>query len=184
MDKDAYARMQMRQTIVGKYLDKLAKVESKDINLIPALIDYIETGNKEMFDLFLQFCDEYDLQQKEERLRIFQKNLDYYEESYKSQYDRMKQMRKLISDLDDVYRDYSPVGTYNALFRYLEKNNLNTGKQMFVLVDGKIHKITSLREVEKKIVLSTEDHGEYPFKEYYIPAAPDGAPGSDDISLF
>ena len=96
----------------------------------------------------------------------------------------MKQMRKLISDLDDVYRDYSPVGTYNALFRYLEKNNLNTGKQMFVLVDGKIHKITSLREVEKKIVLSTEDHGEYPFKEYYIPAAPDGAPGSDDISLF
>ena len=184
MDKDQYAMMQMRQTIVGKYLDKLEKVESKDIELIPALIEFIEKGNKERFEKYRQFCEEYELQEKEERLEKYKKNLGYYEEVYRKQYEKLKEMRLLISQINDDYNDYVPTGTFNALFKFLEKNEISMGKQIYVLVDGKIHKVTSVREADKKIVLSTEDHSNDYRETKYLPKLPDGIPSSENYNGF
>ena len=55
MNKDDYAMMKIRQEIVGTFIEKLEKVNIGDAGLIPALIDYIQTGNQEMFEEYNKF---------------------------------------------------------------------------------------------------------------------------------
>ena len=55
MNKDDYAMMKIRQEIVGTFIEKLEKVNIGDTGLIPALIDYIQTGNQEMFEEYNKF---------------------------------------------------------------------------------------------------------------------------------
>ena len=55
MNKDDYAMMKIRQEIVGTFIEKLEKVNIGDTGLIPALIDYIQTGDKDMFEEYNQF---------------------------------------------------------------------------------------------------------------------------------
>ena len=55
MNKDDYAMMKIRQEIVGTFIEKLEKVNIGDVGLIPALIDYIQTGNQEMFEEYNKF---------------------------------------------------------------------------------------------------------------------------------
>ena len=55
MNKDDYAMMKIRQEIVGTFIEKLEKVNIGDAGLIPALIDYIQTGDKKMFEEYNEF---------------------------------------------------------------------------------------------------------------------------------
>lgn len=49
MNKDDYAKMKMRQDIAKAFIDKLDTVNVEDIGLIPAIEDYIMTGDKDFF---------------------------------------------------------------------------------------------------------------------------------------
>ena len=55
MNRDDYAMMKSREEIAKAFIDKMANVSVNDIGLIPALMDYIQTGNKKMFDEYNDF---------------------------------------------------------------------------------------------------------------------------------
>lgn len=63
MNKDKYATMMARKEIVRDFISKMDSVSVKDVSLIPALMDYVETGNKGMFD---EYCDFHFIKTSEE----------------------------------------------------------------------------------------------------------------------
>ena len=55
MNQIEYAMLKARQQVVGAFIEKLDQVSINDVGLIPALIDYIQTGNQEMFEEYNKF---------------------------------------------------------------------------------------------------------------------------------
>lgn len=55
MNQYDYAMLKVRQQIVAAFIEKLDQVNVNDVGLIPALIDYIQTGNQEMFEEYNKF---------------------------------------------------------------------------------------------------------------------------------
>ena len=46
MNKDDYAMLKARQEIVKAFMDKLDKTSMGEASIIPALMDYVQTGNR------------------------------------------------------------------------------------------------------------------------------------------
>lgn len=80
MDRDDFARMKARQDIVTAFVNKLEKADMTDIDLIPALMDYVNTGDRTMFDKYNNFRKVEDTEKQakemEERLAEAQADLE------------------------------------------------------------------------------------------------------------
>lgn len=49
MNKDEYTQMKVRHDIAQAFIDKLGTVSPEDFELIPAIDDYVKTGDKDFF---------------------------------------------------------------------------------------------------------------------------------------
>lgn len=69
MQKDEYAMMKARQEIVKAFIDKLESASIGDVNIIPALMDYIQTGNREMFEDYRLYLETTTVEQRIEKAK-------------------------------------------------------------------------------------------------------------------
>ena len=108
MNKDDYAKMKVRHEIVMAFMNK--KGETLDIDLIPALVDYAETGDRKMFDDYNNFRKMTDIEKRakemEERVKEAQSDL----ESRKAELERTEKTsdnyRSMINDAIEKYRQW------------------------------------------------------------------------------
>ena len=110
MDRDEFARMKARQDIVTAFINKLEKAEMKDIDLIPALMEYVNTGDYAMFDEFNNFHKMTDTEKKakemEERLTKAQADLESLKARLKEAEDKAEEYRGKISDAIFKYHQW------------------------------------------------------------------------------
>ena len=158
MNRDDFAKMKVRQDIAKAFIEKLEKVDTKDVGLIPALMDYIESGNKKMFDEYNEFHFMLDTKAKKERLQDTQKLVEAIEEvekqneDYRKAYDqwvkeyqewRLKQM-KAINDGTE-FQDHLWVSDLcNFLEEYREKDEYFGQRKLYVKVEDKILRVDSI----------------------------------------
>ena len=110
MDRDEFARMKARQDIVTAFINKLEKAEMKDIDLIPALMEYVNTGDYAMFDEFNNFHKMTDTEKKakemEERQTKAQADLESLKARLKEAEDKAEEYRGKISDAIFKYHQW------------------------------------------------------------------------------
>jgi hypothetical protein len=158
MNRDDFAKMKVRQDIAKAFIEKLEKVDTKDVGLIPALMDYIESGNKKMFDEYNEFHFMLDTQAKKERLQDTQKLVETIEEvekqneDYRKAYDqwvkeyqewRLKQM-KAINDGTEFQDHLWVRDLCNFLEEYREKDEYFGQRKLYVKVEDKILRVDSI----------------------------------------
>ena len=158
MNRDDFAKMKVRQDIAKAFIEKLEKVDTKDVGLIPALMDYIESGNKKMFDEYNEFHFMLDTQAKKERLQNTQKLVETIEEvekqneDYRKAYDqwvkeyqewRLKQMKAINDGIE--FQDHLWVRDLcNFLEEYREKDEYFGQRKLYVKVEDKILRVDSI----------------------------------------
>jgi hypothetical protein len=158
MNRDDFAKMKVRQDIAKAFIEKLEKVDTKDVGLIPALMDYIESGNKKMFDEYNEFHFMLDTQAKKERLQDTQKLVETIEEvekqneDYRKAYDqwvkeyqewRLKQMKAINDGIE--FQDHLWVRDLcNFLEEYREKDEYFGQRKLYVKVEDKILRVDSI----------------------------------------
>lgn len=110
MNRDDFARMKARQDIVTAFINKLEKAYMKDIDLIPALMEYVNTGDYAMFDEFNNFHKMTDTEKKaketEERLTKAQADLESLKARLKEAEDKAEEYRGKINDAIFKYHQW------------------------------------------------------------------------------
>lgn len=171
MNKDKYATMMARKEIVRDFISKMDSVSVKDVSLIPALMDYVETGNKGMFD---EYCDFHFIKDEE-------KKICELEDKMKCLNNTIEAYKKVKADYNIATEDFqnwrhdvlsqadtdTKCGNADAIkeflsvidgMKYLEK------RKVYVVVDDKMYSITSARLTENnKIVFDTKYAFQVPF---------------------
>lgn len=110
MNRDEFARMKARQDIVTAFINKLEKADMKDIDIIPALMEYVNTGDYAMFDEYNNFHKMTDTEKKakkmEERMTEAQADL----ESRKAEWEKTQRLaedyRSKINDAIFKYQQW------------------------------------------------------------------------------
>ena len=178
MDRDAFARMKARQDIVTAFINKLDKADMDDIDLIPALMDYVNTGDRTMFDKYNNFRKVTDAENraKDMELRIADAKERY--EKLKAEYARVdkqaeeyrSQVNKIISEYQDwvhnlrkTVADEHPQKAYpnmKALQEFAQKcidESPNGYQRKLWLKDGnKMKTVTAILFDGNKAILETE----------------------------
>jgi hypothetical protein len=164
MNKDDYAKMKVRQDIATSFIDKIDKIEMQDLDLLPALLKYVENGNLSAFEEYKQWhfyktLEERlsDLHYKTEEAKVdFEKTKDTYDrvkEEYEKYADDYRKWReKFIKQIDTL----GGCGVYlNEIIDFAKERNLdNLRRLLFVSVAGKLHAVQSVTMVNNHIVLS------------------------------
>lgn len=178
MNKDKYAAMMARKEIVKDFISKVDSVSVKDVSLIPALMDYVETGNKGMFDEYLDF---HFIKDEEKKIRELNDSNARIEDKMKCLNNTIEAYKKVKADYNIAVEDFSNwrhdvlsqvdtdtnCSNADAIkeflsvidgMKYLEK------RKVYVVVDDKMYSITSARLTENnKIVFDTKYAFQVPF---------------------
>lgn len=91
MNKDDYAKMKVRQDIAKAFIDKLDTVNVEDIGLIPAIEDYIMTGDKDFFEDYMAFRKIKDSEEKAKHEEELIKDIDVKKERFNAKLDEAKE---------------------------------------------------------------------------------------------
>ena len=75
MDKDKFAMMKQRETIAKAFIDKMDKATVNDLGLIPAIVEYVKTGNIAPFEEYNKFHFIMTTEAKAERLHEWRKGI-------------------------------------------------------------------------------------------------------------
>lgn len=87
-ERKDFAQKNVRKEVVTSFINKLEKADIADIGLIPALIDYIDTGDSSMFEEYNKFREMSDAEEKAkemERRKTFAQERYEEEKSYYEQ---------------------------------------------------------------------------------------------------
>ena len=110
MERDAFARMKARQDIVTAFINKLEKADMKDIDLIPALMEYVNTGDYAMFDEYNKFHSTTDTEKKakemQERLTKAKEDLASREAEWEKTQRLSNEYRSKINDAIFKYQQW------------------------------------------------------------------------------
>ena len=169
MNRDDYAMMKSREEIAKAFIDKMANVSVNDIGLIPALMDYIQTGNKKMFD---EYNDFHFIKTQEERQKKLQdseelaKTIDaviHKNEEYMQGYKlfsqefakwRAEMFTKL--DADCPTKDCATIGDIEKVIGQMRRLGLGgvNQRKLYVLIGDKLYNIKTitLNENNKAII--------------------------------
>lgn len=120
MNKDEYAQMKARQDVVNAFLGKLDTVNEESLGLIPAIVDYIKTGDWNCFEEYKKFRaikDSEEIAKREEEIAKREewllKNIEKLKTSKKEQIENAKkEFQTAIADLSVIqrkFRDYREV---------------------------------------------------------------------------
>ncbi len=108
MNKDDYAKMKVRHEIVMAFMNK--KGETLDIDLIPALVDYAETGDRKMFDDYNNFRKMTDIEKRakemKERVEDARADLERCKDQLKKTEETSEENRSQINDAIEKYRQW------------------------------------------------------------------------------
>jgi len=179
-----------RKVIVSKFLDKLGNVELKDADILPAMEDYVNTGNREMFEEFRMFHDNKDIQDKIEWLEERRKQLEadkaeleeaierdeaYIDEAVKEYKTYMEKYKEFFKDyttwrkdiMEQLDGEKSVFGlTWGNIKNYIadkEKKGWNN-KFLYVAIGEEFHKVIGVSIDEKgKLILAAATDPAYAF---------------------
>jgi hypothetical protein len=172
MNKDDYAKMKIRESIANSFIEKLKEVKTEDIELIPALEDYIISGNRELFGEYLKFHAIKDNIEKHERLVEAMERVKDTESKYKQSmmyYERIKReyvdwIQEFNKTFDNDYPNITSIHL-DELYKFLAKTLASGRKRrlLFVRMGDKLYSADCLTLVdEKKAVIELRD-GEHTF---------------------
>ena len=101
-DKQAWYDKERRHKLSLAIIEKMEKTDREDFNLIPALSQYVETGDIKMFEEFKQFHDIKDLEEKAkyiaERTESIKDSIAYYEGCKKEYAERLEKEKKRVEE--------------------------------------------------------------------------------------
>ena len=108
MNKDDYAMLKARQEIVKAFMDKLDKTSMGEASIIPALMDYVQTGNRKLFDDYRMYLETTTIEERikraeeanakvEERAKA---SADYAEEKIGWHEARKKRAEERLNEVD------------------------------------------------------------------------------------
>jgi len=186
MNKEEYAKMMVRKMIVKSFISKMDPVSVKDVSLIPAFEDYVETGNKGMFSEYLDFHFIKDKEQRIRELNELEAQIEDETDSANAQIERGKKVRAVYEEAIQNYNNWrrqvlsqveidTKCDNANAIKEFLsvlDGIQHPERRKVYVIVDDKMLAITSARLTENnRIVFGTK----YAFEVPYL----DSLPGSD-----
>ena len=102
-DKQAWYDKERRHKLALAIIEKMEKTDRDDFNLIPALSQYVETGDIKMFEEFKQFHDIKDL---EEKARYIAERTESAKERIASNEESAKENASYFLITDEVFKDY------------------------------------------------------------------------------
>ena len=118
-DKQAWYDKERRHKLALAIIEKMEKTDREDFNLIPALSQYVETGDIKMFEEFKQFHDIKDLEEKAryiaEKTESTKDSIAYYERCKEGYEEHLKKIKKAIEEYRS--KDQERLDEYNALVR-------------------------------------------------------------------
>jgi chromosome segregation ATPase len=152
MQKDEYAMMKARQEIVKAFIDKLESASMGDVNIIPALMDYIQTGNREMFEDYRLYLETTTVEQRIEKAKLSAtraENLakeaaDYAEKQIEWHTERKKRANERYREIDEELQNINQT---------IEEKQKAYEEKM----QAYRHRMNELREAENSDITFTED---------------------------
>jgi hypothetical protein len=139
MQKDEYAMMKARQEIVKAFMDKLDKTSMGESSIIPALMDYVQTGNRKLFDDYRMYLETTTIEERikraeeanaqvEERAKASadyaEEKIGWHEARKKRAEERLKEVKNSISIASRV-----PGADEQILELMKEQSELNANKK-------------------------------------------------------
>ena len=132
MNKDDYAMLKARQEIVKAFMDKLDKTSMGEASIIPALMDYVQTGDRKLFDDYRMYLETTTIEERikraeeanaqvEERAKA---SADYAEEKIGWHEARKKRAEERLKEVDiELQNIYNVIGekenAYNKKMQHL-----------------------------------------------------------------
>lgn len=183
MNRDDYAKMKARQEIIVASINKLEKATVEDVELIPALCEYINTGDYKMFKEFRQFHNMKEKEKKIEEHNIYvESQMERYKASSKN-FDLLKKLlisecaklRKYLEDYNEYINSTEKLLDNNdcikrntrslkSLFDFLNndaKELVSKNNVLYVYVDGKLRVVRNIEILNGKdksrVVLSLSE---------------------------
>ena len=105
MTRDEYAKFKAREEIAHKILDKINVVESSDIDIIPAIMDFVQTGNVDLFEKYKKFRLA-TTHEKEELLKKGEEIEVLLQEYKQRRSECLKELRLYAIEFDKWQRDF------------------------------------------------------------------------------
>ena len=194
MERDEYLLLKCRQEIAKSIIDKIDTVSINDVGLIPAIVDYIQTGNIELFEEYHKFHFLTDAQSKETTLAESEKLMEIFKENQLKREKYLEEIRefglKFCSWRDSVINELDENVESKECFDLKDLMNFaqeikDSGKTVYnravyVKIGDDIKRVNSIVLSDKsKIIMDVE---ETPTLTCHPPLAP--APGYDEYVLF
>ena len=177
MNKDEYLKYQTRSKIVQSFIGKMDAVNVKDIDVIPSLNHYVETGDESFFKEFMDFHyikkmeERKELKEKcVEAVRIMKQQKEDYEryyEDYEKWYDNV--CETISNKFPDAGLKLDDLGKFAKKFK---EQKGGQSRRVFACIDGKLKPIAEIlwSEDSNKVVLNFNP------KEHLAPKKPFGPP--------
>ena len=179
-----YSKMKSREAISKAYIEKLEKLKIEDLSIVAALSDFVETGNKNMFDEYIKFhfiisAEEREVrydkaQQKAKLLAKAQERHEKYQAEFKEWKTKYYQWRdeqlKLLNDGIE-HKDYINIAGLNNFIEGLkDKGKKNFAQSsLYVRIDNEIKHIASVSLADDMKVVFDVDNN----KNIFVADAPE-----------
>lgn len=100
MDRDEYVLLKCRQEIAKSILDKIETASIDDVGLIPAIMEYVQTGDTKMFEEYRQWHFFATAEQREAAIRRGKELLAAFEENQTKREEYMKKIQEYQDEYD------------------------------------------------------------------------------------
>lgn len=162
MNKDDYAMMKVRQDLATAFVNKIGEMKVQDLDLLPAIIDYVKTGDISVFKEYERWHFTKTNEEKLEQSRNSQEELEKQKANYERFYvdycryveDYNKWRKEIVQQ--EWLQEQESVGDdigVQDLARFIEEKGFNNGynKKLYVRDDnGKLRPVKALTTFNKR----------------------------------
>ena len=165
MNDDEYLKYNTRKEIAICIISKMKDLDAKDAVLTAAMYDFVETGNKDFFQEYMDFhfiktTEEkakklIDTKELEEAINSTIKEADELAKKYNSYVDEYRAYcRKIYNEADRDNIRLRGNTTVANLLKFLSENDTGGNRKLYILVDNKLMTVDSIMLHNNKFVLS------------------------------
>ena len=160
--------MKQRETIAKAFIDKMDKATVNDLGLIPAIVEYVKTGNIAPFEEYNKFHFIMTTEAKAERLQHSEELLKTIEEverrnnEYREQYEKFKnelhEWRKgIFAKLDEGIRagQWVTLKDIKDIITKMEESGMRQMKQrkLYVKIGDEIKRVDGITIADNKAIM-------------------------------
>ena len=177
MNKDEYLKYQTRSKIAQSFIAKMDAINLKDMDVIPSLNHYVETGDESFFKEFMDFHFIKSIEERKElkekyveAARIIKQSKEEYERYYE---DYEKWYDNVCETISNKFPDAGLLlGDIEKFARKFKEQKGGKGRRVFACIDGKLKPIEEIlwSEDSNKVILTFNP------KEHLAPQKPFGPP--------